>query len=1073
MLLAGPELSQPPSQQQSSRKRSYSDVSTTSIGDELIKGKKKVSKKGDDDKTTTQPLSRKPPSSPITTVKREVKERSTPPRKGNKVDLPPESSKVSNSTKKNDLKSSTTENKAKKKTNNVKSSVEEPKDIKKRSGSVSEEQKVASVKNEAAGENNKPSASRDKRKSSDSLLQVTGDVQRGKKKGKQTDNASKNTEATMEVCLSSPEKRRGVGEGDILSQPCVAVKREPTSGDGQAPSSVKKVRDEDDKATGKVNEVPSLGIIVTEKMRGVVESHVEIPAELTDAKEKLEVSSQNVSEIKVESSTSDRENDTNQSMTEESGAASKKKSSSSLESGAESVKGESVQSSYSSPRAAAQLAKSRLSMSGTNKASKSTMHTAKSESDLASTGIDATVAKPPRKSLTPRDRKNLGKKDKSKVESAPAHWVACDQCGKWRKLPGSVDASTLPDKWYCSMNQWDSLRNSCSVEEEVYLDPALESTPKSGMGKSRSAGSLSSLDSDITSVSKKGRISRGKKPIRSEEETFDDEDRKDGLRGSRGNKRRSKSAGRSELDPVAEDMVSWVQCNKCSKWRKVPADIGDALPDVWHCTMNTWAPAYAKCSVKEEGDEKVDEGKAVKDKKTTSTGPGRGRYVRVNRKSEMEASNIAQATATALAAGKTVVKKIQWVQCERKNCKKWRKIPIEVNLESLPELWYCEMNRWDPERASCEIAEDSDDEGDQPANQAARTQLILGNSKGPGTLSYRRLIFGADGRLRPFYSEKNKNGYGLFSFTEVFRPADTDEYILPIRRIAYWSSSAFDSSSQVTVQPKKKRKNEEEEPPEAPKIDFQSSCSKFRPDQSTDLLDCIHRLSGSCNDPVLDDPAPLPKLSKAFPPKKRYGLFRRMQLACCVVQNYLLMFSGEPQPQTFDDIFHGISSLIFFQNPEFEYCRATMGKCELRDTLHCLDQKGTVEATFDNDGDLSFRLLLQRSVEQGVPITPNTCPALLASSEPTPLGGKALPLKMRKRKIGIQSLPSEPVTSAVISSSSSSSLSDDTSNKEAIEKVNDPISNTISEEPKGSNPSENSNADNVENVLEEGCIATE
>ena len=26
-------------------------------------------------------------------------------------------------------------------------------------------------------------------------------------------------------------------------------------------------------------------------------------------------------------------------------------------------------------------------------------------------------------------------------------WVQCDACGKWRKIPASVDASKLPEKW--------------------------------------------------------------------------------------------------------------------------------------------------------------------------------------------------------------------------------------------------------------------------------------------------------------------------------------------------------------------------------------------------------------------------------------------------------------------------------------------------------------------------------------------------------------------------------------------------------------------------------------------------
>ena len=54
---------------------------------------------------------------------------------------------------------------------------------------------------------------------------------------------------------------------------------------------------------------------------------------------------------------------------------------------------------------------------------------------------------------------------------------------------------------------------------------------------------------------------------------------------------------------------------------------------------------------------------------------------------------------------------IQWVQCERQTCKKWRKLPGSVDMSTLPETWYCEMNKWDPDRAYCGGPEETDSEG--------------------------------------------------------------------------------------------------------------------------------------------------------------------------------------------------------------------------------------------------------------------------------------------------------------------------------------------------------------------------
>jgi len=45
----------------------------------------------------------------------------------------------------------------------------------------------------------------------------------------------------------------------------------------------------------------------------------------------------------------------------------------------------------------------------------------------------------------------------------------------------------------------------------------------------------------------------------------------------------------------------------------------------------------------------------------------------------------------------------EWVQCD--SCGKWRVLPDNVTVSSLPNLWYCQMNMYDPKRRSCEAVE--------------------------------------------------------------------------------------------------------------------------------------------------------------------------------------------------------------------------------------------------------------------------------------------------------------------------------------------------------------------------------
>ncbi len=47
-------------------------------------------------------------------------------------------------------------------------------------------------------------------------------------------------------------------------------------------------------------------------------------------------------------------------------------------------------------------------------------------------------------------------------------------------------------------------------------------------------------------------------------------------------------------------MESWVQCDLCDKWRKVPPTINiSALTGVWRCSDNHW-DAYNNCEVDEQ-----------------------------------------------------------------------------------------------------------------------------------------------------------------------------------------------------------------------------------------------------------------------------------------------------------------------------------------------------------------------------------------------------------------------------------------------------------------------------------------
>ena len=245
-------------------------------------------------------------------------------------------------------------------------------------------------------------------------------------------------------------------------------------------------------------------------------------------------------------------------------------------------------------------------------------------------------------------------------EESKAQWVQCDKCEKWRKLPGHIDPDALPDVWECRLASWCPLYNlkspfliflrtatpmSCETpaediarEEAAVTDlPETKSTKKLKSKASRSVSKLT-VNEASRSVSKVV----VNEVVKVTEKVDDDEHETN-------NKKRGRSTPALPEPPKVETL-DWVECSACGKWRKVPPSIKvDSLPEIWTCAQNHWEPSFARCSVPQEEEEKPSPVEAV----PLSTKRGRP-----------------QSTGADQATKKVT----QWVQCERKNCGKWRKV---------------------------------------------------------------------------------------------------------------------------------------------------------------------------------------------------------------------------------------------------------------------------------------------------------------------------------------------------------------------------------------------------------------
>lgn len=654
---------------------------------------------------------------------------------------------------------------------------------------------------------------------------------------------------------------------------------------------------------------------------------------------------------------------------------------------------------YQSHRAAAMIAKTKLSIKSGRSGS---------TEDLLITVDDSN-----HNNITDKNNINSGIKRRKREDLIPmkVNWVQCDHCSKWRSVDPSVSEESLPEKWFCYMNTWDELHNSCKFLEEDEKDAIKKYTivnnklmnndhnhdnhheevipvvvrvkpvPRVGGGRWPKK-EIILLEGNTTSVGG-GRWPKKEIILLEGNTTTSTTGENNEVVNEHSNgisaKRKSATSRNLGVDnnniqnsssaAAISSEVNWVQCNKCRKWRKVPESIDiDSLPDKWFCSLNTWAPAYAKCLSKQEVEDTSPQPITINTDRVLGGG---------GRKS---GSSNSYHNATNNFDGS--VKNVSWVQCERKNCKKWRKVPAHINIDSLPEKWFCEMNTWDYDLASCDAPEASDSDGDLQSNAAAiaRTQLILANSKGAGTLSYRRIMFGTDGRIRVVFSDKNKNGYGIFSHSETHKPSlneiyhYSDDYStttangVPLRRVNYWWSSLYDSDLKNDL---KYPLQQQQQGTSASLSSMNKILSKTKqtsfsnhivnnitngiseitiknnqePTTATYLLDTARRIKKLEVQP-LKYTWPK-KISKSWKILSTIKLFHRLEIEDSIVMSSFLIV---PTMQLQINKLYSLITNCSFPNDEYEACREYINIDNLKTIIKRLEDRNLVQVSLSNSG---------------------------------------------------------------------------------------------------------------------------
>jgi hypothetical protein len=340
-----------------------------------------------------------------------------------------------------------------------------------------------------------------------------------------------------------------------------------------------------------------------------------------------------------------------------------------------------------------------------------------------------------------RKRKEGEDSDGEDSDEDDRQWVQCDRCKKWRILPSRVQAASLPEQWYCNLNTYDPKHSDCSAPEQT-----------------------------VKQVSKEWRRARKRVKQQRLEQAALEAGQEDSKKDA-GNKGRGVKSPVNSPKPTKVIISSRKGGDVDSKRASMIDDSLSSTPALEASPEPPKAKKRGRKPKKEKEESKLNESDKAPDTtlEVTPKKPGRKRG-RPARNATVEA-------ARAPGFEKKDDDNVEWVACEK--CEKWRKLPPYMSADELPDTWYCTMNTWNPDAASCETPEDKADAHHQEVG-------VFGNipQGHAGKYSYRSMIFGSGRKQNRPMSEKSRAAESLFQ-----RPSADEGN--PQTTVVYAKSSMF------------------------------------------------------------------------------------------------------------------------------------------------------------------------------------------------------------------------------------------------------------------------------------------
>ena len=245
--------------------------------------------------------------------------------------------------------------------------------------------------------------------------------------------------------------------------------------------------------------------------------------------------------------------------------------------------------------------------------------------------------------------------------------------------------------------------------------------------------------------------------------------------------------------------------------------------------------------------------------------------------------------------------------------------------------------------------------------------------------------------MRPVYSEKSRNGYGLFSFTETqtHKLSENDEYVEPTRRIGYYWSGAYDEAGMKYYTSSKANSGSNSGggrgqsqslslPPGVGVgvgVDSQSASLQGSAAAAGDSILTPNSLDISKNRTanaggmqqschLLTAARRLADMSSVVPSTKKgeesanishsTTILQRQSLECTVLRSILLSSPSASLP--FSQVLRMLQTARFNSAQE-DFCCKTLDENSTRAAIRRLEVQGEAEVTYSSKGEIHIKLL--------------------------------------------------------------------------------------------------------------------